>query len=1171
MSQPQGVTVNDPAVLDSLTDHQLDLYGKIEGGNFIIEVPFSDASCSVCLTTARGNFMALSINDAIKHVKDTHDPHTPKFVCKACHKEYVSKHAALCHVPKCTGPEVPPPNAVRCNHCNRYFRTQMGVSQHEIKAHPQVRNEARAGTSGAERQRAPREGGFTVEEVDLMLDLERRFYGDSRIAKRMEGFLNRTAKQLRDKRALSSYRTLRDQYLRDHPPQDTPSSHLDSDSAGYASSQEGIEERSEPDTLQVQVPVIQVTPAPDDLSSPELAEWRSGILEHALAHQLPQGVTPDKSAEAIHLLQGALRLASEPDFEFSQAQIDFLYQEATSHFRPSGCEAGGNKSPRVRGKGRSKRRFLYARTQELYKKNPGQVAKHVRQGVDWIGGYQQPPMSEVKELYTKLWGVAPLAQMPEGINEDPIAPSEALPPFTVDEIRKRISATKQSTAPGPDGIRRADVMQRGKVEVLHLLFNLLLLSGKLPTDWSMNRTTLIPKEGKDVTKTENFRPVTITSLVSRIFWGCIDQKIRSVVGFTPRQKGFISSEAGCFNNVHILVELLRHSKATGKNLVVTILDISKAFDTVPHSILGPSLRRKGLPPVVAQLVEESYKNVCTKISTAGGSVEINLQRGVRQGDPLSPFAFNAVLEPLLLELERQSGYRISNNTHIASLAFADDLVLVSEDVQQATHQLHTVEAYLERLSMRLSPKKCVTFHIKPLHKTWSVVDPGLTLMCGERIPHCGAGGRVAYLGVEISPWAGISIESIESDLASALSRVKRLALKPHQKVELISTYLVPHYLYQLGMAAPAISEIRKLDQAVRVVIKDILHLPQSTTDCLIYCGKRDGGLGFPRLETQVVGATLRAGSKFLGNSADPVMQALATGAGLVQRLAKLAQGARLRWPVTQEDLKAYKLRAKKAELARWASLGSQGKSVASLTDDTIGNSWLFSPSLLKPCRYITALQMRTNTCPNRVALNRAVPQPDLFCRQCRTKLETLGHILGDCTATKRRRIRRHDEISDLIVDRLRKQGNQVAIINEPRLQHPLAGNLKPDLVVKYQERVVVVDVTVRHEDGDSLARGRTDKVQKYSSLLPGLQQRLKVTAGEVLPVVVGTRGAMPKETISSLARIGIKDKSTLKTISMIALRCSIEIFHEFMDYDAPLRRHRHRRRGQEDPRNLPGP
>jgi hypothetical protein len=41
------------------------------------------------------------------------------------------------------------------------------------------------------------------------------------------------------------------------------------------------------------------------------------------------------------------------------------------------------------------------------------------------------------------------------------------------------------------------------------------------------------------------------------------------------------SEAGCFNNVHALAELLRLAKArTG--MVLIQLDISKAFDTIPH-------------------------------------------------------------------------------------------------------------------------------------------------------------------------------------------------------------------------------------------------------------------------------------------------------------------------------------------------------------------------------------------------------------------------------------------------------------------------------------------------------------------------------------------------------------------------------------------------------------
>jgi len=50
--------------------------------------------------------------------------------------------------------------------------------------------------------------------------------------------------------------------------------------------------------------------------------------------------------------------------------------------------------------------------------------------------------------------------------------------------------------------------------------------------------------------------------------------------------------------------------------------------------------------------------------------------------------------------------------------------------------------------------------------------------------------------------------------------------------------------------------------------------------------------------------------------------------------------------------------------------------------------------------------------------------------------------------------------------------------------------------------------------------------------------------------VVGTRGTMPKETIEALQGIKISDPMTFLTISLIALRSSVNTYHTFIDYDA---------------------
>jgi hypothetical protein len=183
-----------------------------------------------------------------------------------------------------------------------------------------------------------------------------------------------------------------------------------------------------------------------------------------------------------------------------------------------------------------------------------------------------------------------------------------------------------------------------------------------------------------------------------------------------------------------------------------------------------------------------------------------------------------------------------------------------------------------------------------------------------------------------------------------------------------------------------------------------------------------------------------------------------------------------------------------------------------------------------------------------VIMNKVVPQSNVKCRKCRSCNETLAHVLGQCIYTKAQRIRRHDKIRDFVTNKLSKMEG-IKIIEEALIPTP-TGNFKPDLVVANQGRVHVVDVTVRHEDTGNLDEGYRSKVEKFTPLLEILAEQLHVERGRVLPLVVGTRGSMPKTTIDSLREININYRGSFITISLLALRNSIEIYHTFMDYNA---------------------
>ena len=128
----------------------------------------------------------------------------------------------------------------------------------------------------------------------------------------------------------------------------------------------------------------------------------------------------------------------------------------------------------------------------------------------------------------------------------------------------------------------------------------------------------------------------------------------------------------------ILGGLLKHSREKGEMLAVVLVDFACAFDSVSHLHIMEVLRMRGLDEYIIGIVGDSYTDVETTITVNGEqSPTVDVRVGVKQGDPMSPPLFNLALDPLIETLERYSlGYKMDDR-QIRTLAFADDLVLVS--------------------------------------------------------------------------------------------------------------------------------------------------------------------------------------------------------------------------------------------------------------------------------------------------------------------------------------------------------------------------------------------------------------------------------------------------------------------------------------------------------------
>jgi len=249
-------------------------------------------------------------------------------------------------------------------------------------------------------------------------------------------------------------------------------------------------------------------------------------------------------------------------------------------------------------------------------------------------------------------------------------------------------------------------------------------------------------------------------------------------------------------------------------------------------------------------------------------------RAVNPGDPLSPIVFNAIMDRLLEQLQHMKEYAIDESDSPTAPAVEDNLILLATTKDTAQSLLRNTESYLNKLGVRIAAEKWASFEIRPSKDSWYITNTELYLVNSEKITSLATDSSIYYLGGHISPLCGVQYKDLVEQLASTLERCQGAHLKPHQNLSLTTSHIIPHFLHKTFLANPTpISTIRAMDQTIRNHSKIILHLPMSIPNGLLYCSKRDGGLGIPKFEALATSTALKQGITLL-NSLDTAIHAL---------------------------------------------------------------------------------------------------------------------------------------------------------------------------------------------------------------------------------------------------------------------------------------------------------
>ncbi|KAM0963163.1 hypothetical protein ACFX2A_022668 [Malus domestica] len=355
--------------------------------------------------------------------------------------------------------------------------------------------------------------------------------------------------------------------------------------------------------------------------------------------------------------------------------------------------------------GRRKRNYI-----ERLESEVGGVIEDANEIEDHIVKFFKSLFSSNEEA---CWGL-------EGINWAPISELEANwieRPFEEAEVQRAVFDCGKDKSPGPDGYSLQMIQQCWDI----LKANIMKIMEEFYETGIINAVTnetficLIPKKS-DSMKVTDFRPISLVTGLYKIMAKTLASRLKEVLGSTISQnQGAFVKDRQILDAVLIANEVVEEVRQKKEEGLVLKIDFEKAYDHVEWRFLDEVLQRK------------SFGNRWRKwmqgcLSSANFSVLINgrprgkfqASRGLRQGDPLSPFLFTLVVDVLSRLMEKaQENHLIKGlcigqeKVEISHLQFADDTIFfLAEDEGGWNNLLELLKLFCSVSGLKINKAKC---------------------------------------------------------------------------------------------------------------------------------------------------------------------------------------------------------------------------------------------------------------------------------------------------------------------------------------------------------------------------------------------------------------------------------------------------------------------------------
>ncbi|KAJ2939362.1 hypothetical protein O0L34_g13456 [Tuta absoluta] len=410
-----------------------------------------------------------------------------------------------------------------------------------------------------------------------------------------------------------------------------------------------------------------------------------------------------------------------------------------------------------------------------------------------------------------------LAREPEA-EEEPII-------FTPGRVARALRKAKPRKAPGIDRITNTALRHfpQKAIAAATRLFNGIMRTGHFPRLWKTGLVITLPKPGKDTTKPESYRPITLLPTLSKVLERLLLGHLAHHI--TPRQEqfGFRAEHSTTLQLTRVL-----HHMAVNINkkehTVAVFLDMEKAFDRVWHPGLIYKLATTKVPPRLVRIIASFLEGRSFRVRVDQTiSTERPILAGVPQGSCLSPVLYSLYTDDI----------PVGDRTELA--LYADDAAYLTSSirpdfaVKRLQKTLDLLPAWLGKWRLAANASKTLAILVSgPRIPPPSRQPPKLEFL-GQTIPWS---ITVKYLGVTIDRGLTMAphVENVINSTRSAralLRPVLKSSLPLRTKLGVYKGYIRPRLTYAAPSWYALVSETnrKRLRAQQNITLRTVVNAP----------------------------------------------------------------------------------------------------------------------------------------------------------------------------------------------------------------------------------------------------------------------------------------------------------------------------------------------------------